>query len=142
MIDWLKKNKNRLSLRGIEEELGIPFTTLSQATREKNPVTLPKKWIGPLKKFKESLCEDEITFDHPFMEHALDGDFESDESDVEPLKIIIPTEEAEILVLGLSPEEIQTRLDNLGKKPPLSTDTIKGMVSNQKIKSKKDDKRN
>ena len=48
MINWLKKNKNRLSLRGIEKELGIPETTLSQVTRDNNPIPLPKKWVVPL----------------------------------------------------------------------------------------------
>lgn len=31
MIDWLKKNKDSLSLRCIERQLNMPFTTLVKA---------------------------------------------------------------------------------------------------------------
>jgi len=31
IVDWLKTNKDRLSFRAIEKELGIPDTTLSKA---------------------------------------------------------------------------------------------------------------
>jgi hypothetical protein len=49
MIDWLIKNKNSLSLRGIERQLNMPDTTLVKAVNGSQ--NLPKKWIEPLNKF-------------------------------------------------------------------------------------------
>ena len=49
MIDWLKQNKDSLSLRGIERQLNMPDTTLVKAV--KGSQNLPKKWIEPLNVF-------------------------------------------------------------------------------------------
>jgi len=44
--NWLKKNKNRLSIRAIELEIGCPSTTLSKVIND--TIKLPKKWVEPL----------------------------------------------------------------------------------------------
>lgn len=49
MINWLRKNKEFLSIRGIEKHLGMPDSTLIKVikgTRE-----LPEKWKQPLEDF-------------------------------------------------------------------------------------------
>lgn len=48
-ISWLRKNKEFLSIRGIEKHLGMPDSTLIKVikgTRE-----LPEKWKQPLEDF-------------------------------------------------------------------------------------------
>ena len=59
MIDWLRKNKDALSLRGIERQLNMPDTTLVKAVNGSQK--LPKKWIEPLDKFLNNLknCKSE-----------------------------------------------------------------------------------
>ncbi len=54
MTNWLKKNKDRLSFRAIEKELGIPDTTLNKAVSGRQE--LPKKWIEPLTALKKQMC--------------------------------------------------------------------------------------
>ena len=49
MINWLRKNKDSLSLRGIERQLKMPDTTLVKAVNGSQ--NLPKKWKEPLNKF-------------------------------------------------------------------------------------------
>jgi hypothetical protein len=49
MLEWLIKNKDSLSLRGIERQLDMPDTTLVKAVNGSQ--NLPKKWIEPLNKF-------------------------------------------------------------------------------------------
>lgn len=46
LTKWLKTNKDRLSIRAIEQELGIPSTTLSKVAN--GTMKLPKKWEQPL----------------------------------------------------------------------------------------------
>lgn len=54
IVDWLTDNKDRLSFRAIEKELGIPDTTLSKAVSGQQE--LPKKWIEPLTKLRMQMC--------------------------------------------------------------------------------------
>ncbi len=49
MIDWLKKNKSSLSIRAIEQQLGMPDSTLIKAVNGSQ--NLPKKWEQPLMDF-------------------------------------------------------------------------------------------
>jgi len=56
VTNWLRDNRDRLSLRAIEQELGIPSTTLSKAVSGQQ--MLPKKWVEPLTKLREQLCTD------------------------------------------------------------------------------------
>lgn len=53
IVFWLKANKDRLSFRAIENELGIPDTTLNKAVSGRQE--LPKKWHKPLHDLKESM---------------------------------------------------------------------------------------
>jgi hypothetical protein len=53
MIDWLRKNKTILSIRGIEKELGMPDSTLIKAVNGSQ--SLPKKWKEPLNEFVTEL---------------------------------------------------------------------------------------
>lgn len=55
MIEWLRKNKDSLSIRGIEKQLNMPDSTLIKAV--KGIQKLPKKWEVPLKEFIEKLTE-------------------------------------------------------------------------------------
>lgn len=54
IVNWLRANKNRLSFRAIEKELGIPDTTLSKAVN--GTQELPKKWVEPLTKLRMQMC--------------------------------------------------------------------------------------
>ena len=49
MIDWLRKNKESLSIRGIERQLNMPDSTLIKAVN--GAQELPKKWEQPLEDF-------------------------------------------------------------------------------------------
>lgn len=49
MIDWLRKNKDSLSIRGIERQLKMPDSTLIKAVNGKQD--LPQKWKQPLEDF-------------------------------------------------------------------------------------------
>jgi hypothetical protein len=53
-LDWLKKNKEYLSIDKIEKEVGCPFTTIQQFVSGNR--NLPDKWHGPViewvRKFK------------------------------------------------------------------------------------------
>jgi hypothetical protein len=49
MIDWLRKNKESLSIRGIERQLNMPDSTLIKAVN--GAQELPKKWEQPLENF-------------------------------------------------------------------------------------------
>tara|TARA_R110000851_G_scaffold325797_1_gene493965 strand:+ start:639 stop:818 length:180 start_codon:yes stop_codon:yes gene_type:complete len=49
MINWLKENKKFLSIRGIEQHLKMPDSTLIKAVNGSQ--TLPKKWELPLSEF-------------------------------------------------------------------------------------------
>jgi len=53
MIDWLRENKDSLSIRGIERQLKMPDSTLIKAVNGSQE--LPKKWIEPLSKFLNNL---------------------------------------------------------------------------------------
>jgi hypothetical protein len=53
MIDWLQKNKDFLSIRGIEKHLGMPDSTLIKAVTCTQK--LPKKWEQPLTDFLNNL---------------------------------------------------------------------------------------
>ena len=53
MIDWLRENKNSLSIRGIERQLKMPDSTLIKAVNGSQE--LPKKWIEPLNRFLNNL---------------------------------------------------------------------------------------
>lgn len=143
MINWLKKNKNRLSLRGIEKELGIPETTLSQVTRENNPIPLPKKWVGPLGALAFHMAQDfvaesasgkfEIVIDRIY-ERPIDqniSDYPEEITGAPDDVIEIPEKKA----ASLNPFKI----DPLHKyvkpeKKELSTDAIKKMVDENKSK--------
>lgn len=48
-IKWLRKNKDFLSVRGIERHLGMPDSTLIKAVT--GVQNLPKKWKQPLEDF-------------------------------------------------------------------------------------------
>lgn len=52
-IDWLRKNKESLSIRGIERQLKMPDSTLIKAVNGSQE--LPKKWLEPLSKFIKAL---------------------------------------------------------------------------------------
>lgn len=54
ITEWLRANKDRLSFRAIEKELGIPDTTLSKAVN--GTQELPKKWVEPLTKLRMQMC--------------------------------------------------------------------------------------
>ena len=54
IVNWLKANKEVLSFRAIEKQLGIPDTTLNKVV---NGRSLPKKWVEPLTDFKNKLTE-------------------------------------------------------------------------------------
>lgn len=54
IVNWLKVNKDRLSFRAIEKELGIPDTTLSKAVNGRQE--LPKKWVKPLTALQKQMC--------------------------------------------------------------------------------------
>ena len=53
MILWLRKNKESLSIRGIERQLDMPNSTLIKAVNGYQE--LPKKWIEPLAFFIKDL---------------------------------------------------------------------------------------
>jgi hypothetical protein len=55
MFTWLNKNKQFLSIRAIEEAIGMPHDTLQKALL--GTQNLPKKWIGPLKKWIKNFIE-------------------------------------------------------------------------------------
>jgi hypothetical protein len=46
MLSWIKKNKQFLSIRAIEESIKMPHDTLQKAVLNKQ--ILPKKWMKPL----------------------------------------------------------------------------------------------
>jgi succinate dehydrogenase flavin-adding protein (antitoxin of CptAB toxin-antitoxin module) len=52
-INWLRKNKESLSIRGIERLLKMPDSTLTKAVNGSQE--LPKKWIEPLSKHIKAL---------------------------------------------------------------------------------------
>lgn len=56
MIDWFIKNKESLSLRGIERQLKMPDSTLVKAVNGSQK--LGKKWVEPLSKFLSELKAD------------------------------------------------------------------------------------
>ena len=49
MIEWLRKNKDSLTIRGIEKQLKMPDSTLIKAVN--GTQELPKKWIQLLNDF-------------------------------------------------------------------------------------------
>lgn len=53
MIEWLQKYKSVLSIRGIEQHLGMPDTALTKAVNGSQK--LAKKWEQPLREFIEEL---------------------------------------------------------------------------------------
>lgn len=53
MIEWLRKNKDSLSIRGIERQLNMPDSTLIKAVS--GAQELPKKWEQPLNDFIKAL---------------------------------------------------------------------------------------
>ena len=55
MINWLRNNKESLSIRGIERQLKMPNSTLIKAVNGSQE--LPKKWIEPLTKFINNLVK-------------------------------------------------------------------------------------
>jgi hypothetical protein len=55
MINWLKKNKDVLSIRAIEKKIECPTDTLQKAVNGSQ--NLPKKWIEPLTKFYNNLIK-------------------------------------------------------------------------------------
>jgi hypothetical protein len=58
-MNQLKKNKNYLSIRGIEKELGMPDSTLIKAVN--GVQKLPEKWKKPLADFIRALAKNLIT---------------------------------------------------------------------------------
>jgi len=46
MQNWLRKNKELLSIRGIEKAIECPPSTLTKVVNGRN---LPKKWVEPLR---------------------------------------------------------------------------------------------
>ena len=53
MIEWLKQNKQFLSIRAIEQHLKMPNSTLIKAVNGSQK--LPKKWENKLNKFIKEL---------------------------------------------------------------------------------------
>ena len=53
MINWIKENKQFLSLRAINDHLKMPVDTLQKAVN--GAQNLPKKWIEPLNEFVKAL---------------------------------------------------------------------------------------
>lgn len=51
-IDWLKDNKEFLSIDKIEREVGCPFTTIQQFVSGKRDI--PSKWNEPIVKWVKS----------------------------------------------------------------------------------------
>lgn len=59
MIENIQKNKNYLSIRAIEKELGMPDSTLIKAVNRVQK--LPDKWKQPLDDFIRALAKNLIT---------------------------------------------------------------------------------
>jgi hypothetical protein len=59
VIENLRKNKNYLSIRGIEKKLGMPDSTLIKAVN--GVQKLPEKWKQPLDDFIRALAKNLIT---------------------------------------------------------------------------------
>ena len=55
IINWLRNNKESLSIRGIERQLKMPNSTLIKAVNGSQE--LSKKWIEPLNKFINNLIK-------------------------------------------------------------------------------------
>lgn len=53
MIDWIRKNKESLSIKGINDQLKMPPSTLQKAVDGSQ--ALGKHWIEPLTKFIKAL---------------------------------------------------------------------------------------
>lgn len=53
---WIIANRDILSIRFIENQVGIPSTTLKNVIHGKQ--NIPKKWVKPLYKFLKSRIDD------------------------------------------------------------------------------------
>ena len=69
MENWLRKNKDVLSITAVGKRIGCGPSTLDKVV---NGRKLPKKWIEPLKKFKESMCECNNLFERPIDQNISD----------------------------------------------------------------------
>lgn len=56
-IDWVKTNREILSIRAIEKAIGCPTDTLQKAVNGSQ--NLPKKWIEPLQQYLTGLIKPE-----------------------------------------------------------------------------------
>lgn len=54
--EWIIENKDILSIRSIEKQVGIPSTTLKNVIHGKQ--NIPKKWVNPLYYFLKSRIDD------------------------------------------------------------------------------------
>jgi hypothetical protein len=54
MINWLRKNKKSLSIRGIERQLNMPDSTLIKAVNGSQK--LAPHWIKPLTEHVKKMC--------------------------------------------------------------------------------------
>jgi len=54
IVNWLIENKDRISIRAIEQEIGCPSTTLSKVVN--GTMKLPQKWEQPLIDLKNQMC--------------------------------------------------------------------------------------
>ena len=57
MIDWLRKYKHILSIRAIEQELGMKDTLQKAVNRSQK---LPPKWEPALRDYLKPFCENGI----------------------------------------------------------------------------------
>lgn len=127
MKDWLIRNKDLLSIRGIEKAIGCPASTLSKAIKGRN---LPKKWEEPLRKVA-------IEMSYSAKGMTIEYMFGGPKEKISDLKDIGPLVDVEI--------ELPAVLDNKEQifKKSISTDELEKMVkeNNEKIKSKKQTRR-
>ena len=54
-LSWVKKNRISLSIRSINDQIGMPTDTLIKAVS--GAQNLPKKWLTPLTEFVNELLK-------------------------------------------------------------------------------------
>ena len=84
MENWLKKNKDRLSIRAIEKEIGCPASTLTKVVNNAKR-KLPEKWVEPLMKLALDMAHTSFTIGYINTSegHNLVGEEKSFEFNVE-----------------------------------------------------------
>lgn len=116
MKNWLIKNKNVLSIRGIEQSIGCSRGTLSKVIEGKRP--LPKKWEQPLR---------DLTFElSPYIwEEFANGTpaIMRDKTETELKEIVkkynIPAQKFNGLLIPSVPKEERANLDRIPEEPTI-----------------------